>query len=127
MFFLFHFILFLFLFFFYFFFIFYFLLLFYFILFYFFYPVQGPWVTLVAPGLACSCMASISIYCHNNNKRDMGPVVTCCNLLPRSINTRLNILPGSTRNGNNNNNIIIIIINNCLHKKDDILNENPYL
>ena len=39
----------------------------------------------------------------NKEKRDLGPVVTCCNLLPRTINTRLNILPEFTRTGNNNN------------------------
>ena len=30
-----------------------------------------------------------------SEKRDLGPVVTCCNPLPRTINTRLNILPES--------------------------------
>ena len=33
--------------------------------------------------------------CKKKEKRDLGPVVTCCNPLPRTINTRLNILPES--------------------------------
>ena len=50
-------------------------------------------------GTACKDTKESTVPVRRRKRRDLGPVVTCCNPLPRTVNHA-----ESTRNGHNNDN-----------------------